>query len=419
MEKVSSGFYIYGDSDNQNLMVLNIELTDEINLKKMEEAINKALLIHPNIKVKLVWENNNFYFEQNNKYFYITQKEKVTLIRDTNDYLFGVTIRGNKFIMYMSHALADGSTMSPFIKNCILYYYSLFGINEFDEILKHQSKKFSNIEKYQNPYELPILSEIKLNKETIKNDNLRFSDLNGSRKQCVAAFDLSHNNLNKLAKKFGTDKMSIILAIFTGAILEINQNDKSISTYIVMDMKRALGIRFATHECISHNRLFLGNDANLTLEERAKYYQKLWNDSEPQKRGLEAFRSSYEITKTFQKEKMSYSTKNILYEHLCDLQIKNQDTFSFSMMTFINQNENLKKYIKSLYVYGINLATDMLFEIHQVGDDECITVTYCEKAEEYIQNIVKKFDDLGILILKKKIEIPAVSIDIKKVLGTS
>ena len=43
MEKVSSGFYIYGDSDNQNLMVLNIELADEINPQKMEEAINKAL----------------------------------------------------------------------------------------------------------------------------------------------------------------------------------------------------------------------------------------------------------------------------------------------------------------------------------------------------------------------------------------
>ena len=42
-------------------MVCTIELDDDINTEKMEEAINKALLIHPNIKVKLVWENNNFY----------------------------------------------------------------------------------------------------------------------------------------------------------------------------------------------------------------------------------------------------------------------------------------------------------------------------------------------------------------------
>ena len=185
MEKVSSGFYIYGDSDNQNLMVLNIELADEINPQKMEEAINKALLIHQNIKVKLVWENNNFYFEQNDKPFYITQKEKVTLITDTNDYLFGVTIKGNEFIMYMSHALADGDTMSPFIKCCILYYYSLLGINEFDEILEQRSKKYSNMKKYQNPYELEKLKEIKINKENVKNDNLRFSDLKSSRKQYV------------------------------------------------------------------------------------------------------------------------------------------------------------------------------------------------------------------------------------------
>lgn len=416
MEKVSSGFYIYGDSDNQNLMVLNIELADEINPQKMEEAINKALLIHQNIKVKLVWENNNFYFEQNDKPFSITQKEKVTLITDTNDYLFGVTIKGNEFIMYMSHALADGDTMSPFIKCCILYYYSLLGINEFDEILEQRSKKYSNMQKYQNPYELEKLKEIKLNKETVKNDNLRFSDLKSGRKQYVETLKVSHDKLTDLARSFESDKMFTILAILADAILEIEESGENVSAYIAMDMKRALGIRFATHECISHNRLCLGNDANLSLEERAKAYQKAWNDSEPQKRGLEAFRSSYEIVKTFQKDKIGYSKKNILYKHLCDIQIMNQDTFSFSMMTFINQHENLKKYVKSLYAYGINLVTDILFEIHQVGDLECLTVTYCEEADKYIQNIVKKFDDLGILESNKKIDIPQVGIDINKVL---
>ena len=418
-EKISSGFYIYGDYDNQNIMVFTIELDDDINTEKMEEAINKALLIHPNIKVKLVWENNNFYFEQNDKYFYIRQKEELRIISDTNDYLFGVTVKGKEFVFYLSHVLADGMTIVPFFKSCILFYYSLLGIKEFDETLEQQRKTYSNIKKYQNPYELSILNEIELNKDVIQNDNLKFTNLDESRKQCVATLRVSNNNLNDMSKKFGVRKMFILLAILAESIIQKDQNGNNISSYIAMDMRRALGIKYATHECISHNRLNLGNEVNISLEDRAKAYQKLWDDSEPELKGLEAFRSSYEIVKIFQKEKMSYDAKHNLYKHLCDLQIKNQDTFSFSKMTFISEHEKLKKYVKSLYIYGINLVVDMLFEIHQVGDDECITVTYCEKAEEYIQNIVKKFDDLGILISKKRIEIPAVSIDIKKVLGTS
>lgn len=412
MENVGCGYYIYGEGENQNIMQLDVNLNILIDSKIFEESINEAFSLHPNISQKLIWNNNNFYFSNNDNRFYISNWNRMEF---NNDFLFSVGIKEQTIRFVLLHTLADGSTFFPFVKSCLYIYLTKMKIEDFSNQISFRQKQYGDIHKYVEPFSLiNNSSDLAFNDNGNRHHNLNSNSAMADIHQGIC-FRLSVNSINDLSREWKVSKLALLNAMLIYSIVKCETHiSDSVSAYIPVDIRRELGVKYASHEgysFVSVDWEIVGSCDLKALAGRCE--EKLLNFDISQI-ALNNFKKNYDIVKMFQKDDSTFGVKSKLYKRLTRAQLKNQDTYSYSMIQFTGKKDLLNKYIESVSTIGINEILNFLVEDHQVGEYECVSISYIKDCDAILQAFEELVGDMGLLIDKKNIETSKIIFDIKQ-----
>ena len=106
-------------------------LTENVNVEKLNQAINNILKRVPTFKTKLK-RGLFWYYLENNKLPFVAQEEPADYLAlidfaENNDYLFKVYYREKKISIVSFHALSDGNGVLYVFKEILLEYAVLCG----------------------------------------------------------------------------------------------------------------------------------------------------------------------------------------------------------------------------------------------------------------------------------------------------
>ncbi len=116
---------------------LSAILKENVNRKKLVQAVNKTLKKYPSFKVKMKQGFFWYYFENNGKNPVIRKEKeypcKYIDPKTNNNYQFKITYFKNKINIDVFHSLADGNSASVFFREIIYTYLELMYPDEFKE----------------------------------------------------------------------------------------------------------------------------------------------------------------------------------------------------------------------------------------------------------------------------------------------
>lgn len=117
--------------ESQSLFQLGAELSNPVELKTLQAALNIALVRYPYFKVELKYGLFRHYLEENKRTPEVTEYNGNLLqlinFRNNNHYLFRLTFCGNRIFLDLFHGLCDANGGMEFLKTIIYYYLSLQG----------------------------------------------------------------------------------------------------------------------------------------------------------------------------------------------------------------------------------------------------------------------------------------------------
>lgn len=145
----------------QSLFRISAIMTEEVDKDKLQIALNDVLPRFEAYRVRLKKGYAWHFFEYNDAPCKVFAEE--TLLKpinpaDTNGYWFRVSALGNKIVLEMFHALADGNGALAFLKSIVKRYRELLGIEVDDEgtidwqSQPHQEEIEDSFEKTTSPY---------------------------------------------------------------------------------------------------------------------------------------------------------------------------------------------------------------------------------------------------------------------------
>ena len=112
--------------DAPNVMSFRLRLRDAINGKLLEDATKTAMLRYPYFCVELKKQGREFVFVKNDRPAVIVHSEQGVELNsaDSNYHLFSLSWYEDWFILYVSHALTDGTGVYRFLQTLLYYYLS-------------------------------------------------------------------------------------------------------------------------------------------------------------------------------------------------------------------------------------------------------------------------------------------------------
>ena len=138
-------------------------MTEEVDKDKLQIALNDVLPRFEAYRVRLKKGYAWHFFEYNDAPCKVFAEE--TLLKpinpaDTNGYWFRVSALGNKIVLEIFHALADGNGALAFLKSIVKRYREVLGVNVEDEGVidwqsqPHQEEIEDSFEKNYKPISL-------------------------------------------------------------------------------------------------------------------------------------------------------------------------------------------------------------------------------------------------------------------------
>ncbi len=137
---------------------LSAVMTEMINAKILEQAVNKSIDEYPFFKVKLKKGFFWYYFEDNSKKIKIEEETnypcKYIDPSVNNGYLFKVTYFERKINIDIFHSLTDGNTAEQFFKEIVYNYIELLHPEKFkNRIRTHRKMKLNTEDSYLKNYD--------------------------------------------------------------------------------------------------------------------------------------------------------------------------------------------------------------------------------------------------------------------------
>lgn len=112
--------------DAPNVMSVRLRMRDPIDGEILRKAVDAATARYPYFCVELKKQDRGYVFEKNDRPVVLTNSEKGVELNSaaSNYHLLSLSWHGNRFVLYMSHALTDGTGIYRFLYTLLYYYIS-------------------------------------------------------------------------------------------------------------------------------------------------------------------------------------------------------------------------------------------------------------------------------------------------------
>jgi len=221
---------------------LSVVLTEKIDEKVLQKAVELALEKYKAFKVKMSKGLFWYYFEENEKKPIVTVENdypfKKLNSRNNNDYLFKITYFNNKINVDFYHVLTDGNAGGEFLKEIVYRYLELKHSDEFKQILIQQQEILQDSE---NAYKKGYRKHLKKGSKSKKAYMLQGEELN---KGIIGInhFNIDLKEIKQRAKLNGCSLSMYLVAMIAYSVYEtnykINQGKKPINICVPINLKK-------------------------------------------------------------------------------------------------------------------------------------------------------------------------------------
>lgn len=275
----SAKFYpIMSTKKAQSLFRISAIMTEEVDKDKLQIALNDVLPRFEAYRVRLKKGYAWHFFEYNDAPCKVFAEE--TLLKpinpaDTNGYWFRVSALGNKIVLEIFHALADGNGALAFLKSIVKRYREVLGVNVEDEGVidwqsqPHQEEIEDSFEKNYKPISLGQMNLKALAgkvphriKGTLSKDGYAVSE------GVAEAQDVL-----KKAKEIGVSFTAYIAGVLAYSIEKTCKNKLPIAVMIPVNL-RALYPSKTMRNFVTFVRIILAPNECKSIEECAKETQR-------------------------------------------------------------------------------------------------------------------------------------------------
>ena len=275
----SAKFYpIMSTKKAQSLFRISAIMTEEVDKDKLQIALNDVLPRFEAYKVRLKKGYAWHFFEYNDAPCKVFAEE--TLLKpinpaDTNGYWFRVSALGNKIVLEIFHALADGNGALAFLKSIVKRYREVLGVNVEDEGVidwksqPHQEEIEDSFEKNYKPISLGQMNLKALAgkvphriKGTLSKDGYAVSE------GVAEAQDVL-----KKAKEIGVSFTAYIAGVLAYSIEKTCKNKLPLAVMIPVNL-RALYPSKTMRNFVTFVRIILAPNECKSIEECAKETQR-------------------------------------------------------------------------------------------------------------------------------------------------
>ena len=386
MTRILNGYAIYGDSDYQNIMQMQIDLQQPIEKETMEQAFRAALDKASLINVRLVWKNNCLYFKKNSSIFSLSEEDEMILGEDNGGFLLSACVSEEKLTIATAHTLADGVLIFPFIRLVLMNYLQLLGVDNFEKQITNLGFKLSG-EKTGEEQLREKLQEITINDQP-EGERFRFWALEGDKEQECRVI-----TLGLCTEKMSTSMITQVAETMKKHIDKVNADGLPISCGLIYDMRSILELTEPMHECYTFLSIPFENGE---FEEKRRHL-------EAEGKMTETMARQVPVWQKLESEDMLPGAKRRLCNRMTKRQKQYQESFYLSSIAFTNKLDKLNNYIKCVSVCSATNPMGMLLEMNQLGKTMCLSISYIEAADKVVSAFIDEMRQLDILVFEKPV----------------
>lgn len=411
-KKVCSGLaYYYTCTDRMSGIVsTKVEMTEIVDVRLLEEAVNEALECYKDYKVMLEVSNNVLYFVDNPNFFrvmYGVQKENC-IIRDTQGYLFSIQIEENWIVFDFFHLLTDGIGFFIFLK-AVLYLYLKKKHptdRDWDTYVAEITKNIAEENSCEQSLFLEHIADTArripeaLETETTPENFMQIYDTDDEdRFLCV---HVDNEKLKSITGQWQIKPYVLMNVIFGNAIDEVFQREEKnqpIVAYMPVDMRRVLKLEKYMYGCLSYTNIpYVKQENYNTLQEQCVAYANKLPQEMDFEKAFKKMKADTDLIKIMQKESMSISKKKNIVQRVMQRTEQYRGTFCMSYIPFLKESDTLFQYVKDFQTCIPRSGMGIMCEMIQVGDRISLSIRYQAHCEDIVWKIVEEIKKLGIFI---------------------
>ncbi len=385
MTRILNGYAIYGDSEYQNIMQVEVSLKQSIDKRKMEQAFRAALSKADLFNVRLAWKDNCLYFEKNDSLFYLSEEDKLTLGEDNGGFLFSACAVENRLIIASVHTLADGVAFFPFIKLVLMNYLRIVGEGDFEKQIAGLGIKLSG----EKTGEEQLLEKLK---------SITVSDQPDEK--CFQFWGAEDNNetvcitLGLRAEKMSASSIVQIAEMMKRHIDVINSDHLPVSCGLIYDMRSRLKLTEPMHEC----------HAYLSIPFKTGEFEEMWKRLEADGKMAESMARLLPIWQKLESEDMLPGAKKRLCNRLAKRQRQYQESFYLSSIAFTNKLDKLNNYIDCISICSATNPMGILMEMNSIGETICLSVSHIHAADPVVSSFIGEMRRSDLIAFEKKVK---------------
>lgn len=401
LEKVYSGlpfFYNWGEA-RQGIISCHIKLKEAIDCKVLEEAVNEALTIHEHFKVRLVIENNNVYYEYNEKKARVYEglDEDFALIRDTEGYLFAFRVVKEMVYLDVFHLLSDGDGVIAFCKTVALLYFSKVHKDDADwnELIEKRTKLYTGDRQKIDPYTVDKVAHREKKGEL------------GSIQEFLQLYEEGDTDQYVNVKwdyeaycqksSVGLFNPYIVVNVLLGNVIEeYCHSEEQIGAYMPINMRKRVGLRDSMFNCLSYTNVkHIAGSEGMSLYEQCSEYADSLKLHYGIDNSLYIMSEDAKFIAIMQNEKLSVARKCGIVRGMDRKTQKMRGTFGMSYIQFCKEEEIYKRYVSELVVCPPNSNIGIVCEMILLGNEINLCIRYGNRQKEIISKLIERIEDLG------------------------
>ncbi len=372
---------------------LMAELNEVVDKDILNKAVNNLLKRFPTFNVKLKKGWFWYYFEENNKPFFVQQEDPYFMSYidgiENNGYLFRVLYNENKIKMVIFHSLCDGTAGMDVFKSLLYEYLLLCGKKVSSDGLIKTAYAPSSFEEEEDDF-LTTYERKKVKKQKHKNafctDGTAFSyDGVG-----LITGRVKVEELKALAKKYDATLTTFLSALYMQVIYNTYIKNKKVKNKLVtilvpVNLRKYFNSNtmrnFAMFVRLSHDYL-----APITLEECVNAC-KTQMQEELTKEKLEAtMHFNVKTEKNILLKIMPLFIKDVAMRLAYRFVGDNLHTSNLSNLGIVELPESMKKYVKS-FTFALNASYSGKINMAVVSYDGYMNIT---STRNFTETLIEK-----------------------------
>lgn len=373
----------------ENAAFFSIELDENIDEKRLIQAIEKAIQLNPLFGCKFVEKNNNYYLEKNDKpikVFNVKEEDRSKIfVNNTNDYHFQITYYENRFTFEWYHIITDGDGASEFLI-CLLKAY-------FGKLSNETPKEFDTdayLKKFVDKKVKPIGR-----KAEPKGFNNKYLPIENRGYKCMThIIRIPVEDVIKVSKRAESTPAAIFVPLLSRAIrnnLPKNIENRNVSCNIMINVRDRLGIKTMHNAAIGKVLTYTDAMDKFDFDTVSTCYRAMI-DLAVQKENL-----IYNLTDTANSVDLLLALRKIKLNKFVASIIKNSmNNVVFTYIKRFQFDEDIKKHIKSLNARSWPDIGNLVIAMIDFNGTFVLNITENYKNTNIVPDFIKELEKLNI-----------------------